>query len=85
MERLKQKNIWIVGAEGEGDGYFWEFDYNQSIAIVLGSEGKGLRPLVRRTCDKVLSIPMRGKVSSLNVASAAAVFLFEAARQRPQA
>jgi 23S rRNA (guanosine2251-2'-O)-methyltransferase len=82
MERLKQKGIWIVGAEGEGDGYFWVFDYNQPIAIVLGSEGKGLRPLVRRTCDKVLAIPMRGKVSSLNVASAASVFLFEAARQR---
>jgi 23S rRNA (guanosine2251-2'-O)-methyltransferase len=82
MERLKQKGIWIVGAEGEGDGFFWEFDYNQPIAVVLGSEGKGLRPLVRRTCDKVLSIPMRGKINSLNVASAASVFLFEAARQR---
>lgn len=82
MERLKQKGIWIVGAEGEGDGSFWEFDYDQPVAIVLGSEGRGLRPLVRRTCDKVLSIPMRGKVNSLNVASAASVFLFEVARQR---
>lgn len=82
MERLKQKGIWIVGAEGEADGSFWEFDYDQPIAIVLGSEGKGLRPLVRRTCDKVLSIPMHGKVNSLNVASAASVFLFEVVRQR---
>jgi 23S rRNA (guanosine2251-2'-O)-methyltransferase len=82
MERLKQKGIWIVGAESGGDGFFWEFDYTQPAAIVLGSEGKGIRPLVRKTCDRILSIPMRGKINSLNVAAAASIFLFEAARQR---
>jgi 23S rRNA (guanosine2251-2'-O)-methyltransferase len=52
------------------------------VGIVLGSEGKGLRPLVRRTCDKVLAIPLSGQVGSLNVAAAAAVFFFEVVRQR---
>ena len=82
MERLREKGIWLVGAEGEGDGLFWEFDYTQPVGIVLGSEGKGLRPLVRKNCDRVLSIPMGGKVNSLNVASAASVFFFEVLRQR---
>ena len=52
------------------------------MGLVFGSEGKGLRPLIRKKCDKILSIPLRGKVNSLNVASAAAVFLFEVVRQR---
>ena len=82
MERLKELGIWLVGAESGGEGGYWEFDYTQPVGLVLGSEGKGLRPLVRKTCDKVLSIPMRGKVNSLNVASAASVFLFEVVRQR---
>ncbi len=82
MERLREKGVWLVGAESGGDGFYWEFDYSQPVAIVLGSEGQGIRPLVRKTCDRVLSIPLRGKISSLNVAAAAAVFLFEAARQR---
>jgi len=82
MDLLKDKGIWLVGAEGEGDGRYWEFDYTQPIGLVLGSEGKGLRPLIRKKCDKILSIPLPGKVNSLNVASAASVFLFEVVRQR---
>jgi 23S rRNA (guanosine2251-2'-O)-methyltransferase len=82
MERLKTLGVWMVGAEGGGDGQYWEFDYTLPIGLVLGSEGKGLRPLVRRTCDRVLSIPVRGRVNSLNVGAAAAVFLFEVVRQR---
>jgi 23S rRNA (guanosine2251-2'-O)-methyltransferase len=82
MERLREGGIWMVGAEGGGDGNFWEFDYTQPVGIVLGSEGRGIRPLVRRNCDRILSIPMGGKVNSLNVASAASVFFFEVLRQR---
>ncbi len=82
MEDLKARGLWLVGAEGSGDGPWHAFDYTGPVGIVLGSEGKGLRPLVRRTCDKVLSIPLAGKVTSLNVAAAAAVFLFEVVRQR---
>ncbi len=82
MEALKKRGLWLVGAENGGDGLFFEFDYTQPVAVVLGSEGSGLRPLVRKKCDRVLSIPMRGRVNSLNVASAASVFFFEIARQR---
>lgn len=82
MDELKRRGIWLVGAESGGGEYFYEFDYTQPVGLVLGSEGKGLRPLIRKKCDKVLSIPLRGRVNSLNVASAAAVFFFEVARQR---
>ncbi len=82
MEGLREQGLWLVGAEGGGDGMFWEFDYNQPVAVVLGSEGRGLRPLVRKTCDRVLSIPMGGQVNSLNVGAAASVFFFEVLRQR---
>ena len=82
MIHLRESGIWLIGAAGEGDGRFWEFDYTQPVGIVLGSEGKGIRPLVRKNCDRILSIPMGGKVNSLNVASAASVFFFEVVRQR---
>jgi 23S rRNA (guanosine2251-2'-O)-methyltransferase len=82
MDELKEKGLWLVGAERGSGEYFYEFDYTQPIGLVFGSEGKGLRPLIRKKCDKVLSVPLRGKVNSLNVAAAASVFLFEVARQR---
>jgi 23S rRNA (guanosine2251-2'-O)-methyltransferase len=82
MDELKKRGIWLVGAEGGGQGEYYEFDYAQPVGIVFGSEGRGLRPLVRKKCDKILSIPLRGKVNSLNVAAAASVFLFEVLRQR---
>lgn len=82
MEELKEKGLWLVGAEGTGDEPWYSFDYTGPIGIVLGSEGRGLRPLVRKTCDKVLAIPLAGQVGSLNVAAAAAVFFFEVVRQR---
>jgi len=70
------------GEQGWTGESFESFDYTVPVGIVLGSEGHGLRTLVRKRCDKVLSIPMAGHVNSLNVASAAAVFLFEVVRQR---
>ncbi|HPW16805.1 MAG TPA: 23S rRNA (guanosine(2251)-2'-O)-methyltransferase RlmB [Candidatus Aminicenantes bacterium] len=82
MGELKEKGLWLVGAESSGEGPWYDFDYTGPVGIVLGSEGKGLRPLVRKTCDKVLAVPLAGKVGSLNVAAAAAVFLFEVVRQR---
>jgi len=82
MDELKKRGIWLVGAEGGGEGEYHEFDYTLPVGLVFGSEGRGLRPLVRKKCDKILSIPMRGRVNSLNVAAAAAVFLFEVVRQR---
>lgn len=82
MDRLKESGFWLVGAEKDGQGLFYEFDYTTAVGLVFGSEGKGLRPLIRQKCDRVLSIPQRGRVNSLNVASAASVFLFEVVRQR---
>ena len=58
MEELKEKGLWLVGAEGSGDEPWYSFDYTGPVGVVLGSEGKGLRPLVRKTCDKVLAIPL---------------------------
>jgi 23S rRNA (guanosine2251-2'-O)-methyltransferase len=82
MEELKERGLWLVGAEGGGKAPWYAFDYTLPVGVVLGSEGKGLRPLVRKRCDTVLSIPLYGRITSLNVSAAAAIFLFEAARQR---
>jgi 23S rRNA (guanosine2251-2'-O)-methyltransferase len=82
MDFLKKQGIWLIGAEGGGKEYWYEFDYKLPLAIVLGSEGKGLRPLIKKKCDKILSIPLFGRLNSLNVAAAASIFLFEVARQR---
>jgi len=82
MDGLKEKGIWFVGAEGGSDKYWFDFDYTVPLGLVLGSEGKGLRPLVKNKCDQILSIPLLGEATSLNVASAAAIFMYEVVRQR---
>ncbi len=78
---LKEKGIWIVGCEADGVKYD-TIDFDMPVAVVLGSEGDGISPLVKKNCDFIASIPMLGKVNSLNVSCAAAVVLFEAARQK---
>jgi len=82
MDALREKEIWLVGAEEGGSKFWYEFDYNVPVGIVMGSEGKGLRRIIKEKCDEILSIPLWGEVHSLNVASAASVFLFEVVRQR---
>ncbi|MFC2160316.1 23S rRNA (guanosine(2251)-2'-O)-methyltransferase RlmB [Acidobacteriota bacterium] len=82
MDALRKKDIWLVGAEGGSQRNWFEFDYTLPVALVFGSEGKGLRPLIRNKCDDILSLPLFGLVPSLNVAAAAAVFLYEVVRQR---
>ena len=82
MDDLKKHEVWLVGAEGGREEYWCEFDYNLPVGLVFGSEGKGLRPLVRKRCDKILSIPLFGQITSLNVASAASIFFYEVVRQR---
>lgn len=79
---LQERGIMVVGVEGDGATGYSSFDFNQPVAVVMGSEGKGLRRLVREKCDVVVSIPMRGRLNSLNVSVAAGVVLFEALRQR---
>lgn len=82
VEELKEKNIWVVGLDERGTQTYDALDYNMDCAVVLGAEGKGVHDLVRRKCDFLVSIPMLGKVSSLNVSVAAGVMLYEIVRQR---
>ena len=82
MEELRAKGIWLVGAEGGSEKLWYDFDYTLPVALVMGSEGKGLRELIRKKCDIILSLPLLGEMTSLNVAAAAAVFMYEVVRQR---
>jgi len=85
VEELKAKNLWIVGLDERGSQTYDTLDYNMDCAVVLGAEGKGIHDLVRRKCDFLVSIPMLGKVPSLNVSVAAGVMLYEIVRQRRKA
>ena len=82
MKQLQEKNIWIIGADAEANEDLFSADLSGPIALVLGSEGEGLRRLTRESCDRVVKIPMNGTVESLNVSVAAGICLFEAVRQR---
>lgn len=82
LEELKEHGLWVYGADAEGERAYFEADLRGPVALVVGSEGKGMPRLVRERCDVLLRIPMRGRVGSLNAAVAAAVILFEASRQR---
>lgn len=82
IEALKEQGIWVFGATHDADQALYEADLDVPLALVLGGEGKGLRRLTREACDALVSIPMAGEVSSLNVSVAAGICLFEAVRQR---
>jgi 23S rRNA (guanosine2251-2'-O)-methyltransferase len=82
VEQLKEAGVWTVALAGDGDRELGDIDLSTPIALVMGSEGGGVRPLVRKTCDHVARIPMAGKVGSLNVSAAGAIALYEVARQR---
>lgn len=81
IEKLKSLGVWIAACDMNGDCYY-RADLTGSLAIVIGAEGKGVSRLVREKCDFVLSIPMAGKIDSLNASNAAAVLLYEARKQR---
>ena len=85
IEALKDTNVWTVGFAGEAPESYDDVDYTVPTAIVVGGEGEGLRRLTRDKCDRLVRIPMAGGVASVNVSVAAAVALFEAARQRRKA
>ena len=82
IQQLKKAGVWVFGLGAEGTGSLFGEDLCGDLALVVGCEGKGLRPNIRKQCDVVLSIPMSGSVSSLNVSVAAAIALFEVVRQR---
>jgi 23S rRNA (guanosine2251-2'-O)-methyltransferase len=82
IEALKELGVWTVGLAGGAANEYDAVDFTLPTAVVLGSEGTGLRRLVQERCDRLIAIPMRGAVTSLNVSVAAGVVLYEAARQR---
>jgi 23S rRNA (guanosine2251-2'-O)-methyltransferase len=82
LKQLQQAGIWVLGAAGEATQSLYQSDLKGPLALVMGSEGNGMRRLTREHCDILFSIPMAGEVSSLNVSVATGVTLFEAVRQR---
>ena len=82
LSELKERNIWIVGADERAEKTLYEADLPESIAWVLGAEGEGMRRLTRESCDLLVRIPMRGEVGSLNVSVSAGICLYESARRR---
>lgn len=85
LKQLQDNRVWIYGAAGEAEQSIYQTDLRGPIALVMGSEGSGMRRLTREHCDAIFSIPMAGEVSSLNVSVSAGVCLFEAVRQRQSA
>lgn len=81
IEKLKEKGVWIYGLDMRGDNYC-QTDFSGAVALVIGSEGKGLSRLVKEKCDFIVSLPMKGKISSLNASVAAGITMMEVSRQR---
>jgi 23S rRNA (guanosine2251-2'-O)-methyltransferase len=82
MSRMRDEGITILGAEAEAHSAIWEADLNVPLAVVVGSEGKGMRRTVKENCDLLVNLPMKGKINSLNVSVAAGIMFFEILRQR---
>ena len=82
IKEIQKRGIWVLGLDGNTQSSIYSVNLDGAIAIVVGSEGKGIRPLIKKTCDQVVSIPMSGNIESLNVSVATAITLFEIKRQR---
>ena len=82
LKDLKKEGVWVFGTAAEGTTTLYDADLKGPAAIVIGSEGDGMTRLVRENCDFLVSIPMKGRISSLNASAAAAILLYEAVRQR---
>lgn len=82
LGEIKGPDLWAFAADADGETPLWDADLAGGVAIVLGAEGRGVRPLVRRTCDGSIAIPLAGRIESLNASVAAALLLYEARRQR---
>jgi 23S rRNA (guanosine2251-2'-O)-methyltransferase len=82
LGEAKRAGAWVYGAEADAATPYWQPDYRGRVVLVLGSEGKGLRPRVRAACDAIVGVPLRGRLESLNVAATAAVLMYEIVRRR---
>jgi 23S rRNA (guanosine2251-2'-O)-methyltransferase len=82
IEEMKRKGLWIAGLDAEADKHLYDCDFRSPVALVIGGEEKGIRPLVKSKCDFLVSIPQKKGVSSLNASAAGAVVMYEVLRQR---
>ena len=82
IDELKKEGLWIIGADMDGENTIYTQDFSGNIAIVIGSEGEGISPLIKKTCDFLVKIPMYGEVTSLNASVAGALMIYEAVRKR---
>jgi 23S rRNA (guanosine2251-2'-O)-methyltransferase len=82
IDALKKEGIWVYGASGEAKDLIYQLDLNIDLAIVIGAEGKGIRPLVKKKCDRLFSIPMKGPIASFNASASGGIILYEVIRQR---
>ena len=80
--QLKEEGLWVYGTAADGQNDLWHTDFTGAVALVIGSEGDGMGRLVKENCDFVVSLPMKGKLGSLNASAAAAVTMYEVLRQR---
>ncbi len=85
LDTIKQENVWVIGTSGDSSHSIYQTRMNNRVALVMGSEGKGMRRLTREACDELVSIPMQGSVESLNISVATAVSLYEIRRQQQAA
>lgn len=81
IDKLKELDYWVIGTDADGTNYT-DIDYSGKVALVIGSEGNGLKEIVRRSCDVIASIPLKGKVNSLNASVAAGIMIYEVVKSR---
>ena len=82
LKELKERGLWVYGTAADGENDLWHTDFSGPVALVIGSEGDGMGRLVRECCDFIVSLPMKGQISSLNASNAAAITMYEILRQR---
>jgi 23S rRNA (guanosine2251-2'-O)-methyltransferase len=82
LKELKERGLWVYGTAADGASDLWHTDFSGPVALVIGSEGDGMGRLVRECCDFIVSLPMKGQISSLNASNAAAITMYEILRQR---
>lgn len=82
LQELKKRGLWVYGTAADGQSELWKTDFSGAVALVIGSEGDGMGRLVRECCDFIVSLPMHGKINSLNASAAAAIVMYEVLRQR---
>lgn len=82
LEILKEKGLWIYGADMDGEKYIYEEKFDSPVGLVIGSEGKGISRLIKENCDAIIKIPMKGQINSLNASCAASIIIYEVIKQR---